>query len=63
MTKLEMFYLGVSLFFVGFIIAETAYFGWNLKAASKAEMICDYLAFGVMWTGIFLVVRCFVSDN
>jgi len=27
-----------------FWMAETAYFGWNLKPINRAEEICDYIA-------------------
>jgi len=41
---------------VSFWLYETAYFGWNLRAGSDAEIICDGIALIIMCIG-FVPIR------
>lgn len=54
---MKSFKISVVLIIIGFFfnLAETAYFGWNVKPQSPEEMICDYIAIGLIgagWIGI-----------
>lgn len=46
------------LIFIGFAFNffETWYFGWNSKPSCPAEMICDYIASGLMYSGTLGIV-------
>lgn len=50
---MKSFKISVVLIAIGFFfnLIETAYFGWNIKPQSPEEMICDYIAIGLMGAG------------
>lgn len=57
-NKGKIFRHGAEFFWAGFVfnVIETWHFGWNLKPQSPSEMLCDYIALGMMVAGIFAVV-------
>ncbi|HMM20609.1 MAG TPA: hypothetical protein PKA10_07700 [Selenomonadales bacterium] len=50
---------------IGFIFnfGETWYFGWNLKPQSPEEMVCDYIARGLMLIGWLIVLYVAISPQ
>lgn len=58
MNASEIYRHGAELFWAGFLfnIMETWYFGWNIKASCPEEMMCDYVATGLMVAGIMIQV-------
>jgi len=57
MNIMDIFSTGSALLVGGFVfnIAETWYFGWNLRPQSIAEMVCDYISTGTLLVGIIMV--------
>ncbi len=58
MNAKQLFFIGVILILVGlgFNIAETWYFGWNLRPQSPEEMICDYVSISSILIGWLIIL-------
>jgi uncharacterized membrane protein len=59
MKPLRMLILGYIILVVSFLFnfLETAYFGYNLHAASFGEAVCDLVSYGGLWIGYILMIR------
>lgn len=56
--KKQIFWTGVALVALGFVfqIGETWHFGWNLRAESMEEAICDLAAAVIRYAGFMAIV-------
>ena len=55
---------------IGFVlwVAETAYFGWNLKAGSEAERLFDSISltlvvYGIIGVALIRIGRAILNDE